>query len=283
MKKILITGKDSYIGMSVERWLNKFHGNYKIDTVSTMNKEWENKDFSSYDVVFDVAGIAHKKIRPNMEDLFYKINRDMTIAICNKAKEEGVSQFIFLSSMNVFGDTSQMITSNMQPNPKNFYGNSKLQADQAIQKMNSDSFSVVSIRPPVVYGKGCKGNYPKLAKLIKVLPIFPRFNNTRSMIYIDNLCELIRLIIDNNERGIFHPQNRDYTSTVELAKEIAKVHNKCIFTTTLFNLIIRLILFRVRLVNRMFADDYYDKELSNYKEYEYCVTDFKCSIQNSEI
>jgi UDP-glucose 4-epimerase len=282
MKKILVIGSNSYIGNSFVEYMERFGDGYQIDRISVRNNKWREYDFSKYNTIFDVAGIAHIKITPDMEDTFYKVNRDLTIELCQKAKSEGVEQFIFLSSMNVYGDTSELITKDFKPCPKNFYGNSKLQADIAIQKMNTGTYKVVSIRPPVVYGKGCKGNYPRLAKLVGYIPFFPDYKNIRSMIFIDNLCELIRLIIENAERGIFHPQNQTYTSTIDLVKEIAKVKNKRIFTTKLFNPIIHFLISRSRIINRMFADDYYDKQISNYHNFAYCVTDFETSIKNSE-
>ncbi|NLK95370.1 MAG: NAD-dependent epimerase/dehydratase family protein, partial [Clostridiales bacterium] len=131
MKNILITGANSYIGTSFENWLKKWPEEYAIDTVDTKNDIWRSKDFSSYDVVFHVAGIAHVSTDPKMEDLYYKINRDLTIEIAKKAKSEGVKQFIFMSSIIVYGDSShinkkRVIDKNTIPVPSNFYGKSKL-------------------------------------------------------------------------------------------------------------------------------------------------------------
>ena len=84
MKKILITGANSYIGTSVEKWLDK--SEYVVDTVDMIDGTWKEKDFSKYDVVFHVAGIAHVSTDPNMEDLYYKVNRDLTIKTAKKAK-----------------------------------------------------------------------------------------------------------------------------------------------------------------------------------------------------
>lgn len=130
MKKILITGTGSFIGMSFEKWLSRYSDSYQVDSITTFNDEWRDVDFSLYDVVFDVAGIAHIKITPDMEPLFYKVNRDLAIELCNKAKDSGVNQFIYLSSMNVFGDINEKIGKDTIPVPKNFYGMSKLQADR---------------------------------------------------------------------------------------------------------------------------------------------------------
>ena len=281
MKKILITGTGSFIGMSFEKWLSRYSDSYQVDSITTFNDEWRNVDFSLYDVVFDVAGIAHIKITPDMEPLFYKVNRDLAIELCNKAKDSGVNQFIYLSSMNVFGDINEKIGKDTIPVPKNFYGMSKLQADENIQAMNNNEYKVVSIRPPVVYGKGCKGNFVRLEKLAKHTPLFPDYPNQRSMIYIDNLCELIKQIIDNSESGIFYPQNNEYVSTSQIVEQMAVISSKKILFTKLLNPIIRSLIPKIRVVNKAFGDDLYDMELSNYRNFSYCIVNFKDSIKDT--
>src|SRR5690554_6259245 len=76
MKNILITGKNSYIGTSLENWLMRELDKYKVDTVDMKDGSWKEKDFGSYDVVFHVAGIAHIKETNDNQDLYYKVNRD---------------------------------------------------------------------------------------------------------------------------------------------------------------------------------------------------------------
>lgn len=223
MKKILITGKNSYIGTSLDKWLMKDSDKYKVDSISVKGDSWKSNDFSQYDVVFHVAGIAHVSSDPKMEELYFKINRDLTIEIARKAKVEGVNQFIFMSSIIVYGDGSsskRIIGKDTNPMPSNFYGNSKLQAEEGIKILESDDFKIVVLRPPMIYGKGSKGNYPKLAKLAKLTPIFPDFYNERSMIHIDNLCEFLKVMIDKEESGLFFPQNKEYVQTSELVKKI---------------------------------------------------------------
>ena len=175
MKKILITGKNSYIGTSLEEWLLKNPGNYQVDAIDTKESKWQEMDFSFYDVVFHVAGIAHVSADPKMRELYYKVNRDLTIEVAKKAKAEGVKQFIFMSSIIVYGDganSESIITRSTVAMPSNFYGDSKLQAEEGIRPLESASFKIVILRPPMVYGKGSKGNYPKLAKLAQKTPFF---------------------------------------------------------------------------------------------------------------
>jgi UDP-glucose 4-epimerase len=228
------------------------------------------------------VGVAHVKVPRTHQSVYFKVNRDLAVDLCKRAKSEGVRQYIYFSSMNVYGDTSDLITEKMKPQPRSAYGLSKLQADKTIMQANSDTFKVVSIRPPVVYGYGCKGNYPRLSKIALRVPVFPAFENTRSMIYIGNLCELVRLIIDNDECGIFHPQNSEYTSTAELVAEIAKLHGRKVHMTRMFNYLIRLSFKRIRIINRAFADDRYAMALSNYKDFAYCLYDFEESIKLTE-
>ena len=286
MKKILITGANSYIGTSLEKWLEKDPGEYSIDTLDMKGDSWKEKDFSKHDTIFHVAGIAHVSTDPNMEDLYYKVNRDLTIEVARKAKNAGVKQFIFMSSVIVYGDSSsarenKIIDKNTTPSPSNFYGESKLQAEKGIKLLENDDFKIVILRPPMIYGKGSKGNYPRLAKLAQKLPVFPDIDNKRSMLHIDNLCEFIRLMIVNEESGLFFPQNSEYVKTSEMVKLIAEAHGRKIKLTKVFNPMLRLIGPKITIFSKVFGDLVYDENMSNYKE-NYRIRDLKQSIIATE-
>lgn len=282
MKKILSTGANSYIGTSFEKYMKEFDG-YEIDTVDMIDGSWREKDFSKYDVVFHVAGIAHSDTKKTSEDIkkkYYAVNTDLTVDTAKKTKASGVGQFIFMSSMIVFGTKQGCITKDTIPQPDNFYGDSKLQADIGIHKLECDSFKVVSIRPPMIYGKDSKGNYPLLAKFAKFTPIFPEIDNKRSMLYIENLCEFVKLIIDNNENGYFYPQNSEYVKTSDMVAQIAKVCGRKVIFTKLFNPFIQA--FKNHpIIKKIFGNMYYEKIMSEYKE-EYSVVNFKESILRTE-
>lgn len=282
MKRILITGANSYIGTSFEKWVAQWPNDYRIDTVGTRKDEWKGKDFSEYDVVFHVAGIAHQDTKVDQKDFYYKVNRDLTIEVAKKAKAEGVKQFIFMSSIIVYGASSKIgetkvITRNTVPQPANFYGDSKLQAEQGILPLKSDEFSIVVIRPPMIYGKGSKGNYPLLAKFAKKSPLFPDIENQRSMLHIDNLSEFIRLMIENEEEGIFFPQNKEYVQTSEMVKTIAEVSGKKIKITKIFNPILKGPGKNLDLINKVFGSITYNHDISNYVD-AYQVNTFNKSI-----
>ncbi|MBS3972465.1 MAG: NAD-dependent epimerase/dehydratase family protein [Erysipelotrichia bacterium] len=285
LKNVLITGKNSYIGTSLENWLMREHNQYKVDTVDMKDGSWKEKDFSQYDVVFHVAGIAHVSSDPKMEDLYYKVNRDLTIEAAEKAKAEGVKQFIFMSSIIVYGDSSsskRVIDRNTVPTPSNFYGNSKLQAEEGIKHLETDDFKIVVLRPPMIYGKGSKGNYPKLSNLAQKIPVFPDIDNERSMLHIDNLCEFIKVMIDHEETGIYFPQNKEYVKTSELVRTIAEVHGKKIWMIGWMNWLIRLMFGRVGLVNKVFGNLVYEKSMSDYDKANYRIRDFRESIELTE-
>lgn len=284
MNKMLITGANSYVGTSLENWLEQYPDQYIIDTVDMIDNTWKNKDFSRYDVVFHVAGIAHVSSDPKLEELYYRVNRDLTIETAKKAKEEGVKRFIFMSSIIVYGDSRRekyVIDNTTIPTPNNFYGDSKLQAEEGIRKLEGESFKIVILRPPMIYGKGCKGNYLKLSKAAKILPIFPDIDNKRSMLHIDNLCEFIRLMIDNEESGLFFPQNAEYVKTSEMVKLIAQIHGKKIKLIKVFNPFLRR-MYTFNVVNKVFGNLVYEKSLSKYDRANYWIREFGETISLTE-
>jgi UDP-glucose 4-epimerase len=284
MKNVLITGKNSYIGTSLEKWLIRESDKYKVDTVDMRDVLWKNKDFSKYDVVFHVAGIAHVSSDPKMEDLYYKVNRDLTIETARKAKVEGVRQFIFMSSIIVYGDSSnckRVIDKNTVPAPSNYYGNSKLQAEEGIKYLESENFKIVVLRPPMIYGKGSKGNYSRLSNIAKKIPVFPDIDNERSMLHIDNLCEFIKVVIDFEESGLYFPQNTEFVKTSELVKTIRRVHGKKVWMTRCMNWFIRLV-FGIGNVSKVFGNLVYDKSMSDYDNADYRIRTFIESVELTE-
>lgn len=289
-KNILITGANSYIGESVEKWLKGKSENYHIETLDMLDSKWREHDFSKYDVIYHVAGIAHAdvgNVSDEVKEKYYNVNRDLALDVASKAKESGVKQFIFMSSMIIYsGCNETFITKETIPQAENFYGDSKLQADLALQELNEESFKVCIVRPPMIYGKGSKGNYPVLVKLATKLPVFPIVKNRRSMLHIDNLCEFIRLMIDNEEAGIFFPQNDKYTNTSDMVEMIAKVKGHKIIMLPGTNIIIKLMT-KVpgkvgTLANKAFGSSAYDMILSYYDKGDYRVHSLNESIQVSE-
>lgn len=281
MKKILITGANSYIGSSFENYLNKnYNSCYQIDTLDMINESWKNFDFSSYDVIYHVAGIAHIKETKDNKDLYYKVNKDLAIEVAKKAKQENVKQFIFLSSMSVYGIEKGFITKDTTLNPKSNYAKSKLQAEEVLKSLQTKDFKICIIRPPMVYGKDCKGNFQSLIKFAKKLPIFPKVKNNRSMIYIDNLSEFVKLLIDNNEEGLFFPQNNEYSNTSYLVKLIGQSMNKKVRLFIGLGWLIKLSGLVIKKLTKAFGSLCYDMKLSEYKQ-NYALISLEESIKES--
>lgn len=285
MKKILIAGKDSYVGTSFEKWVSQWPNDYKIDTLDTKGK-WVDFSFQGYDVVYCVAGIAHVDAKKSMESLYYKVNRDLPIALAKKAKSDGVGQFIFMSSLIVYGDSTppgkiEYITKDTVPKPANFYGNSKLQAEQGIIALQDDQFKVLVLRPPMIYGPGSKGNYPKLSKLAQTMPVFPKVNNKRSVLFIDNLTEFVRIAIDEGQSGIAFPQNKEYVSTSHLVRLIAKAHGKDIKIIPGLMPSIEFVASFNTMARKAFGSFVCDRALSG-NQGKYCVKSLGRSIARTE-
>ncbi len=274
MKKILITGADSFIGTSLENHLKGFPEAYSVHTQDMLGDAWKQVDFSGFDTVFHVAGIAHVdsgKADQATADRYYQVNTHLAVETAKKAKAEGVGQFIFMSSAIVYGDGAPIgkkkhITKDTVPAPSGFYGDSKLQAEKGILPLQDADFKVVILRPPMIYGEGCKGNYPVLSRLARKLPLFPYVDNQRSMLYVGNLTEFVRLMIDNREQGIFHPQNESYSNTSVMVKQIAARHNKKLPLVKGFAWLLKLLSHVTPLVNKAFGSMTYDRSLSEYPQ-----------------
>ena len=264
MRRILVTGKNSYIGNEFCDYIKQFP-QYIADKISVRGKFWENTSFTGYDSIFHVAGIAHAdvgKVSAKERELYYKVNTDLTIALAKKAKEEGVGQFIFMSSAIVYGDSAplgkeKIITGDTFPVPANFYGDSKLKAEEGIRKLESNIFKVVILRPPMIYGRGS------------------------SMLYIGNLTEFVRLMIENEESGIFFPCNKEWSNTSELVQMIAAAHGRRVLLVPGCGWMLGLLRHVSGMVDKAFGSLVYDTELGEYKK-DYRKYDLKKSIQLTE-
>lgn len=295
MKRVLITGAGSYIGTSFIYWAShNYPKKFQIDTIDMVDESWRKKSFVGYDAVFHVAGIAHAdtgRVSEDRKAFYYKVNRDLAIETAEKAKSEGVKQFLFMSSMIIYGESAglgnqKVITGETKPHLENFYGDSKWQADCGIRKLNDEAFAVVVLRPPMIYGKGCKGNYPLLAKLAKKMPVFPDIKNERSMLHIDNLCELLCQLIIDGEAGVFFPQNIEYVNTSEMVRKIAEISGHKIWITKLLNPFVwfaGIIPGKISsLIDKAFGSNSYDMAMSEYKR-NYRVHNFEESLSATEM
>lgn len=289
MKRILITGTQGYIGSALAQYLRRRPEEYSVDFLSLREEAWRQADFGGYDAIVHAAAIVHQpksKDDPSQAELYDRVNHQLTRELAQKAKNEGVRQFLFLSSESVYGlhapvGKTLTITADTPLNPTDNYGISKLQAEKALTALRDDHFRVAILRPPMIYGRDCKGNYRTLARLAEKLPVFPNIANQRSMLYVGNLCEFLRLLIRDEADGIFCPQNTEYVSTSRMVREIAKAHGKHIRLVGGCAWALNLLSHVTPLAGKAFGSLCYDKSLSDYPQ-NYNIVGFEQSIAETE-
>lgn len=298
-KKILVTGTSGYIGNSFQQYMDKINGNmpqnlWHVTFVSVRNEKWKELDFSEYDVILHTAALVHKKEQPEMEQMYYDINYVLTKELAEKAVsdlekhknatgENRKIQFVFLSTMSVYGIVTGRIHADTKPAPTNFYGKTKLQAEEALQQLASQSLLVTIVRPPMIYGRECTGNYSLLEKLATKIPFFPKCKNERSMLYINNMSEFLRLVIEKEATGIYCPQNAEFVNTSEMVTLIRKSYGKAGVTIPGFGWLLNILAGKISLFGKVFGTLTYDREMSVYdKVGNYQIVDLGESINGSK-
>lgn len=256
MTRVLIIGANSYIGKKFHEYINdNLKSSIEASLVSASDGSWENVDFTKYDTILHLSAIVHKKEKKNMKELYYEVNHRLAVNIALRAKNSGVSQFIFMSTAAVYGKTTGCITKKSKPEPITYYGASKLVAEMGIESLQEENFKVAIIRPPMVYGEGSKGNYTKLKQAARYLFLFPNYHNKRSVINIKKLNEFIADIILNNLAGIYFPQDDEFFDTCRMVIEERNAMGKK--TLLLPGFLITLLLGRIKLLDKIFGDFYY--------------------------
>ena len=261
MIRVLITGAGSYIGTHIAAHLSQYPDRFEVCELD-VQKGLPKQAFSGFDTVIHVAGIAHRKETPGSEALYQAVNATLAADAAKQAKLEGVKQFIFFSSMSVYGRTVGRITADTPPAPSTYYGQSKLAAEKAMAAFADEGFRIATLRPPMIYGRGCRGNYPRLAALARKLPVFPKTQNERSMLYIGTLCRFVEKLIESGEGGLYFPQNAAYVNTSDMVRKIASCHGKKRLCIPGFGWLLRLLESRVGVVGKVFGTLTYDLSMS---------------------
>lgn len=154
-KKILIIGKNSYIGNHIDQWLTA--KGHHVEQLDVLTDKWKTYDYSSFDAIVHVAGIVHQ---PECQDweLYKRVNTDRPIAIATMAKEHGVKQYVFFSTMGVYGIEKQLkptvIGANTILRAEGMYGKSKLLAEEGLRVLQDEIFQVAVARPPTSGRRG---------------------------------------------------------------------------------------------------------------------------------
>lgn len=285
--RVLITGQNSYAGTQFANRITELNKGWNVDFISVRDNSWKQKNFSLYDAVYHVAGIVHKKETPKNKDLYFKVNRDLTYELALKAKSEGVKSFVFLSTMAVYGligkiGEDTIISKETEPAPISNYGESKLEAEKLLNELQTSYFNVSILRIPMIYGPNCPGNYSSLSKLARKIPIFPKIDNKRSMIFVDHLSDIVAHIIEKRLLGVFLVKNPEDVNTVSIVSVIGKYHGNRIYKSSLLGFIFKSFGNRVTTLRKMFGNIYFNNEDCYIEGFQYKAISFEESIKLAE-
>ena len=256
--RLLITGTSGFIGSALEQRILA-DGNYDltiavrrvVNTSSTLSVVQVDNLTATTDWTYalqDVDVVIHCAARVNvMKDEstnplseFRKVNVEGTLNLARQALAAGVKRFIFISSIKVNGEGTELgypYNADSQPDPTDPYGISKYEAEQGLLKLaQTTPLEVVIIRPTLVYGENVKGNFHSLMKWTYrgvPLPIGGIKHNLRSLISVDNLVDFIGTCIEHKDakNEVFLISDDDDISTAGLLEEIARglgVKNKAV-------------------------------------------------------
>lgn len=268
MHNIIVTGKNSFIGNAFARRASLFPDKYSVEKLSLRAGGASDANFAGADCVLHVAGLAHVRYSDARAGEYMAINRDLAVETAARAKAAGVRQFVLLSSMIVYGKPARagrafVVTPDTPENPENAYGQSKLEAERGVKALADGNFTVTVIRPPTVYGAGCRGNYSTVSRFARYLPLIPAAGGEKSMIYVENLAEFIRLIIDDCAGGTFYPQDARRLTTPELVEAVRAAHGKSTKRLRIFDPILNL-MGGMSVLRRIFGGMAYDMSMSDY-------------------
>ena len=266
--KILVTGSNGYLGSS---FINEYKNKYLFEKFSLLNQELEDINFNNIDTILHCAALVHQKVEHSYEK-YHDINVKYPVTLAKLAKINGVKQFVFISTIAVYGDDKKKLDENTICNPITPYGKSKHEAEKELLKLNDDNFKVSIIRPPMIYGKGAPGNIDSLIKIVKKLLIIPlgRIENKRSFISIQNLCYIMNEVIIQKKAGIFLASDDEPLSTSKLIELIAKNLDKKIY-------LIKIPFFESLL---KILKPSFHKKLYGSLEVDNCITKEKLNLSN---
>lgn len=223
---ILLTGSTGFIG---SYFINQYSSHFKVNTFSFIRDNFDKLKLDGINCVVHCGALVHQmKEEPSYEE-FFDSNVNHTLQMAIKAKANNVKQFIFISTVKVFGEESKEIFNENSPtNPKDDYGLTKKIAEEKLLKLEDKNFKVAILRLPLVFGPGVKANFRSLINIVNTFKILPlgSINNKRSMVFVGNVCQYIFQIIKLKERGIFIANEDESLSTSELINQISTALGK---------------------------------------------------------
>ena len=285
--RVLVTGENSYAGKQFYKRIIELNKGWIIDFITVRDNSWRDVDFSIYEAIYHVAAIVHLKERPEMKEIYYKVNRDLTFDLAKKAKSEGVKSFVYLSTIAVYGligyigkDTE--ISKKTRENSLTYYGKSKLEGEKLLNTLQANNFKVAILRIPMIYGYNSPGNYQSLSNMVKKIRIFPMVNNRRSLIFVDHLSDIVIYLISNMSSGQFLVKNPEDVSTLNMVNEIARNHEIKIYKSSVLGHLIKILGNRLQITRKMFGNIYYKNDDCIIEGFVYDNLSFEESITRSE-
>ncbi|AFL69136.1 NAD-dependent epimerase/dehydratase family protein [Sulfurospirillum barnesii] len=248
---VLVTGASEFIG---GYFTTHYSATYNISFCSFHQENLDALALGGISTILHLSAIVHQ---PNAtQALCNEFNVSKTVNLALKAKEAGVKQFVFMSTIAVYDTSLTFLNEDSLLNPATFYGQSKLEAEKQLLALEDEHFKVSIIRPPMVYGANAPGNIKSLMKLIDKVPILPfgGIMNQRSFVYVGNLCAMIDCIMKQRQSGIFLASDDAPLSTTQLIEHIARAKNKkkYLLHVKLFEYMLRWL--KPSLYQRLFCD-----------------------------
>lgn len=218
--KILEDNNKSFINHDIKKSLY-FPNNYEYFSVNDKASNLSDK----YDAIINLAAVHRDDEKK--ED-YKKVNVEGARNICDLASEKSINKIIFTSTVAIYGFSNDPIDEDLDPNPFNEYGRSKLQAEKIYKEWQREdpiNRSLVIIRPTVIFGENNRGNVFNLIKQIKskFFVMIGDGNNIKSMSYVENVAQFLYQCLELKE-GIYI---KNYVDKPDLkTKDIVKIVQK---------------------------------------------------------
>jgi nucleoside-diphosphate-sugar epimerase len=230
MNNISLTGATGFVGSNLIMYIQ---GLFQIHSISRYELSSENqKSLNNTEVFIHIAGKAHDLKKVSDPDEYYRINFELTKKLYDAFLQSDAKKFIFVSSVKAVADSfSGILTENMTPDPKTDYGKSKLMAEQYIQSTTlPEGKSYYILRPCMIHGPGNKGNLNLLYQFVKKGIPYPLagFKNKRSFLSVENLCFIIKELIERDDiaSGVYQVADDEPLSTNEVVSILSTSINK---------------------------------------------------------
>lgn len=224
MNNILVTGLSGFVGINLKSYFENFGKHVQGFSL----RSTDLPDLMEIDSIVHLAGKAHDLKNVTNPKEYYQVNFELTRELYTAFLKSNVKKFIFISSVKASADMVEgVLMESDQPNPQTHYGKSKLMAEQFIQSQTlPDGKSYYILRPCMIHGPGNKGNLNLLFQFVSKGIPYPlaAFENKRSFLSVENLCFVIREIIEREDipSGVYQVADDEALSTNELVRLIGK-------------------------------------------------------------